>query len=685
VIPEPPNDAGTLDTALSLAAAGFYILPGFADTKRPAVGNGWQHKSSRDPAQIAAWFAGTDHVVLVHCGRSGLVVFDVDEFDQVPDVMAEHLSTAPFQATRPDEQPGRGHYLFAQPAGRSIGNSTGSLANGWGEVRGLNGLILVAPAGTRRWVRTGEIPVLPEELAEALNDASPASDAASDAAVKAFITEHTDRNRPGVLAGHVCALKKKFAAGESRHMSLVSVLTGAMKEARIGLYTAQEAIDTLRDMFLAEVAKQPASAKQGEPRKGKVAESEFAGILGWAVGQALAADPDDIRTRVNEKMPATNLDAPKNDSANFTDDTAAAGDMGSTTGSTDSWAPVDLGPYLRGEIVPPQPTIGIVRSDGLRLIYPGREHAILGETECGKTWLALGCVAAELNQGNHVVYVHYEESDATSTVERLQLLGVDESLILQLLHFLTPTEPATPEQIARLVGLRPSLVVHDGVNEAMALHNDEIYAVAGGSAFRRRLVVPFLAVGAATVACDHLPLGSDRSRRDAFGTVHKGNTLNGARLLLENKEPFGRDMRGRSNVFVTKDRPGQLRSRGKPADIPGKTFMGTLIVDDATAGPDFIVKLLAPKLDDDTTTRDTSAELAAAVHKVILAQPDHAVSSLRHLYAQMRKAGVKFRESTARDAVDDLVAAGVLEEIRGKNRATGYRAVLSAAGEGGDE
>ena len=73
--------------------------------------------------------------------------------------------------------------------------------------------------------------------------------------------------------------------------------------------------------------------------------------------------------------------------------------------------PIDLSPWMNGAITQPQPSLGITRSDGLRLIYPGREHAILGETESGKTWLALGCVAAELTAGNHVVYIHYEEGD----------------------------------------------------------------------------------------------------------------------------------------------------------------------------------------------------------------------------------------------------------------------------------
>ena len=41
-----------------------------------------------------------------------------------------------------------------------------------------------------------------------------------------------------------------------------------------------------------------------------------------------------------------------------------------------TWEPIDLGPWLRGEVEQPQPSIGVHRSDGLRLIYPGREHAV---------------------------------------------------------------------------------------------------------------------------------------------------------------------------------------------------------------------------------------------------------------------------------------------------------------------
>jgi hypothetical protein len=54
-----------------------------------------------------------------------------------------------------------------------------------------------------------------------------------------------------------------------------------------------------------------------------------------------------------------------------------------------SWAAVDLGPYLRGEIHRPEPTIGWPRRDDLRLLYPGKEHTVIGEMESGKSCLRL--------------------------------------------------------------------------------------------------------------------------------------------------------------------------------------------------------------------------------------------------------------------------------------------------------
>ena len=340
-----------------------------------------------------------------------------------------------------------------------------------------------------------------------------------------------------------------------------------------------------------------------------------------------------------------------------------------------TWEPFDLGPYLRGETQQPEPTIGLRRTDGRLFVYAGREHSVLGETESGKTWFALACVAAEIVNGYRVVYIHYEESDPGSTIARLLLLGVAAADIAANLLFVAPSRPARAGWLNELLEVAPRLVVHDGINEAMSLHGADIMAADGASSFRRRLVMPCLRAGAATLACDHLPKNVEGRGRDAYGSVHKGNAIDGARFVIENTKPFGRGLRGVSNVFVTKDRPGQLRAHGKPTNLPGKTFVGTLAVDASiTAGADFLA-FYAPRDDDDAPSGDTAADTADAVYAVVEALPDHSVGSMRFLYAEMRKAGHTFRDGIVRSAVDDLLVENRLVEVLGKRGARGYKTV----------
>src|SRR5215216_664722 len=129
-----PADHSTLEAALIYAKAGFYVGPLKAGTKNPGsvLGDNWHQKTTRDPQVIVAMFAGTDHGVFLHVGRSDALVFDVDNPEQLPELLRRAFRevTPPYQSTRPDT-PGRGHYVFRQPPGRDLGNSLGRLGNGW--------------------------------------------------------------------------------------------------------------------------------------------------------------------------------------------------------------------------------------------------------------------------------------------------------------------------------------------------------------------------------------------------------------------------------------------------------------------------------------------------------------------------------------------------------------------------
>lgn len=274
-----------------------------------------------------------------------------------------------------------------------------------------------------------------------------------------------------------------------------------------------------------------------------------------------------------------------------------------------SWLPVDPAPYLDGTVKRAEPTMGLARTDGLRLLYPGKEHYVIGETESGKSWFALGCVAAELNAwrfpseshtssaNRHVLYFHFEESDPTDTFNRLRDVDVYQRDIEENFHFVSLDVPLTETRYSELVwdvGARilntgnipvipPILVIFDGMTEAMALHGWDIRDESGVAAFRRHLIQPFKKAGMATLICDHVVKDRDKRGRTPLGSVHKLNGLDGAAFLLETKDPFGRGKRGAARLFVVKDRPGALRRHGLPdKSIPGKTYMGMQVVDSVT-------------------------------------------------------------------------------------------------------
>jgi P4 family phage/plasmid primase-like protien len=314
IVPAVTPDQDTLGAALAYAAGGFYAGPLKAGTKHPGsiLGKDWQRQTSRDPQVITSWFAGTNHGVFLHMGRSGAVGFDVDQPEKLHPAIKQAVEQykPPFQSSRPCI-PGKGHRVFGMPDGRQLGNSLGELGGGWGEIRGANGVIVAAPSvhpegGEYRWLVTGPVPLLPGYLASRLPDALDAADAASDADVKAFLAQHSTPSspRPELLDIHVQAFQKAVSSGESRHATMTGHLSGAMKEAAVGYLDAKAAADTLESVFLEAVARPP-SGKQGALRTGALARNEWQGLLAWAVGQARAADPEETRQRVEERFGAT--------------------------------------------------------------------------------------------------------------------------------------------------------------------------------------------------------------------------------------------------------------------------------------------------------------------------------------------------------------------------------------------
>jgi P4 family phage/plasmid primase-like protien len=303
-IPALPEDSDTLTAALLYAEAGWYIGPCDQASKHPGsiLGKGWQHQTSRDPHQIAAWFAGSDAGLFLHVGRSGGLVLDVDDFSRLPDLALEVIEECqpPFQSTRANGH-GRGHYVFSQPDDRLIGNSVGELGKGWGEVRGRNGIIVVEPTthnkaaegGQYHWERTGEVP-FSALLCSALPDAADSADPATDAAVEAFLEAHTGASRPTLLQAVLAKFDNDVVAGGARHDALRDCSIWACREARAGLYPARTAMEKLWRKFN--------TVMKAKPVEGRFPASEFRGVFAWAVAQAMLTDPETRAAEVDERL-----------------------------------------------------------------------------------------------------------------------------------------------------------------------------------------------------------------------------------------------------------------------------------------------------------------------------------------------------------------------------------------------
>lgn len=314
VPPSVPEVTGLslADAALAYAEAGWFVLPVAAGSKSPGsvVGEGWQHKSSRDPEQIREWWAeNPDYGIALHVGRSGAVGFDLDSatMDELPQDLADGLRRGVCQSSR-RSNPDRGHYLFAD-GGVVYGNGRGAFAS-FGDVRGKNGVIVAAPTlhtkedGEYRWVRGGELPPLPSVLRECLsqaadNEAAPLTDAEFDTFISA--PEHRRAERPSALDGVLRKFEQEVRDGGSSHEALVRALPWAFREVRAGCYLATEVIQRMQEAF------HDSFGWEGRNPDGRnrPAANEFLRTAMWAAAQAQLADPAETLARLDRGMDST--------------------------------------------------------------------------------------------------------------------------------------------------------------------------------------------------------------------------------------------------------------------------------------------------------------------------------------------------------------------------------------------
>ncbi|WP_255795328.1 bifunctional DNA primase/polymerase [Mycobacteroides abscessus] len=218
-------------------------------------------------------------------GQFGAVVLDVDRPALCPKALRPLLDLAPYVNTRP-ETPRRGHYWFALPAGLSLGNPTLT----FGEVRCVAGGIVLPPCGNRLTVRSGPLPILPDELIrflEIYKVQAGAGEVRGSTSVEQFCAQHQKQTRPHKLTALLKLHSRSLDRGRSEHDAMRDALRIGLGEARIGYIPAKKVIDALRERW--------------PPGRGT---REFQSLVQWAVDTASCANTK-VLQMVSDRCPGT--------------------------------------------------------------------------------------------------------------------------------------------------------------------------------------------------------------------------------------------------------------------------------------------------------------------------------------------------------------------------------------------
>jgi hypothetical protein len=180
-------------------------------------------------------------------------------------------------------------------------------------------------------------------------------------------------------------------------------------------------------------------------------------------------------------------------------------------------------------------------------------------------------------------------------------LGAHPDAIRDRFAYIRPDEPINGEgnhdELAEIVlALTPTLAVLDGITEGMTLHGLDLRDNTDVAVFGQLLPRWLAAQGPAVAGCDHVVKDRDGRGRYALGGVHKLNAINGAQYVLENRQPFGIGVTGRSGVYISKERPGRLRRHALPAG-EGRHWFADLIVEPIDPStPEYpTARLIAPQ------------------------------------------------------------------------------------------
>lgn len=236
-----------------------------------------------------------------------------------------------------------------------------------------------------------------------------------------------------------------------------------------------------------------------------------------------------------------------------------------------SWWPRDLVALIAGDTSDEiQPEV-LARRDGERLFYPGKVNGLIGESESGKTWVALLAAWQAISVGENVLILDFEDT-AAGIIGRLRRFGANDK---QLAHvtYISPEEMLHPAARADLEAVlrdkRPVLTIVDGYNAAMGLLGLDYESNVDVIKFSATVLKAIAKTGSAIITVDHVTKAKEGRGSYAIGAQAKRAEVDGCLLIVEAIDPFGVGVTGRLKLTVAKDRPGLVRGKSAGAKHAG--------------------------------------------------------------------------------------------------------------------
>lgn len=339
--------------------------------------------------------------------------------------------------------------------------------------------------------------------------------------------------------------------------------------------------------------------------------------------------------------------------------------------SESSWAPQDIRAAL-GDGAEPEQTALLTRSDGVSLLYPGKTHWFMGESESGKSWVALIATAETLNAGGTALFVDFE-SELTTIGRRLLALGVPLDVLAERFVYVRPAESpgngndAAESAFAAVLERAYDVAVVDGITDALMLFGHDMNQATDVADFIRAVPRRIAdTTGAAVVCVDHVVKSNDARGRFAIGSQHKLAGLSGAAYVVEPAD--GGIAPGRAGTLVlrvSKDRPGWVRQHGGEYRKGDRTQEVARVALDSTGDGTTFAVLTPETVDDATGAAAFAAKQMRVMDDVVAFLRAHGSAS----GADVEKS-VRGQSGAIREALGELVVSGV---VVARNAARGKR------------